>query len=1320
MMILEVIINYILILSIVSSLMMYFTSTIKGEYLESSILGIFKWMLKKIGYLIWSIAILPVKLLLISYLIIITLLLKLILIPLKTFLIYTRHTSRSLYIFDEIELYYYYTVDEALGFFSWLRRLTPRWLKQVSPLKIKPEPAKNYLFFWGYLIRYSLIIVYYTSLRLRRKAIIFVRYLVGIEFFYTFLAFSYGVVRLLTNEHSILWKILYQIRRQWFISITNWQIFHIWTGLRLKWADWKYSNNMEDWDQPRWLFQLPLTEEQLALFDRASKKKEPGKRYSLLVWLLTVLMGLVYQILGIIALFLLPAHIYIYIYRNQEVVSKKVEDFTGWLKETVIKATTLMFGRNWLIYIPHGMYILTFWIFKIAGQIIPALIWYSLLKLMETIWKMRVVILASIVFFFTYQEIDYARIIGAFTLKIVWFDWMFWVPFQFDFPVHTHGALLDVWHPGYFWNPRMVKPLLIDRHKVFIDQWLEVLIVDNILYIFELEILDYVKASWSILKEEGWQTYLYFARSYFFYDLEITYKRYKIFIIRSIVMTYHWWWLSYMQFNEWYTFCFIMTVIKKVVMIPLRLAAFYHWRFQENFPLIGMIPHFFIKAIATVIAACWKGVKFVLNLTWFYIKQTKDIRIDIIWIQSFIKAYYNFSIYKMISNHFFIEELSIWPACSWYIQIASSDALEQWNLVRTIAWKPFFINAIVIDYIKYICSLGNFQYLVSREIVAEAVSIVIRGLLQFEKFVDALFLNLQLPLDINEFYMEGDGEPTGLDYIFLDSDAGGIRNMFHLDWVEEPLLYFDSLDSWTYIEEFYARRDNNWNEKKFKPEYVLWYYAKFNIATSNDPDKWSDRMDWWFWVQKRYWWWTFYREYWFSEEDYIEPQITEGRLLNVVSLSWGQWYYLVMILLILFNRGFGELIKGKFKHEEYITNIEMAWRFFRKQKIGQLKDLYISPEDVEALGKVTKLKLEDQVKDELYPKLMDRVLSEVVANPGTCSSKLIKDLNSISSNVDMEHSVISRKYFDFLLKEKYSSFRRNTAVHGGDFTPFIAYFFRRNIWMKQVWQELDEDDYEAINENYREGLETYRNWWMENIYWLEEVNSKWFKGSLDSWILAKEYQSMEILRSKDVKGILDEQEIEYESEETEVTYLEYGIMFWFIYLPAMILYHAYSVESDTIRIFQPLANYFDYEMMIYINVVLSHLQSCHEFLWWSPDNFPAYKLSGTPDSDEDTTSAEYYKPDINSELDLYLFEGGYYDNTKYAALEKDLLYTTSDWVGPVEEIKIWEFAIRILTVICLVVITRIKTPDNTIEQTKVAISVWYKIKKIIKTQWYWR
>jgi len=245
----ESIIEWILILSSITAVVLYFISSFKSNIIEASIIGVMQWGL----YIIWSMILLPLKTIILIYLMIMSLLLKLVIIPLKSLVKYTRRSSKSIHLLDEVDAYYYYTVEEALGFYSWLRRLTPWWLKKVGPT-VSREPEQEYLFFWGYLLRYSLIVVYYTFLKLRNKSFIFIRYLLGIELFYTIWAFTYILLRSMTKENTILWKIVYFSRRQFFILMTHWHLFHFWTALKLKLAGWKYKDNLEDWDQPRWLF----------------------------------------------------------------------------------------------------------------------------------------------------------------------------------------------------------------------------------------------------------------------------------------------------------------------------------------------------------------------------------------------------------------------------------------------------------------------------------------------------------------------------------------------------------------------------------------------------------------------------------------------------------------------------------------------------------------------------------------------------------------------------------------------------------------------------------------------------------------------------------------------------------------------------------------------------------------------------------------------------------------------------------------------------------------------------------------------------------
>lgn len=192
--IIELITNLILWVAILLTSFIYLTLKINNNFLESSLKSFF-WIIKQILllFIYWVIIILffPLKIFFKLYLIVISIILKIINIPIRTFLKYGRRLPTNL-IWDETELYFYYTTREALGYWNWLRTLSITWVTRVAPdFILNTFYGKSKLFIWGYIIRYCTIFIIFSYLKIKQNMFILFKKLMLLEFVYTIYFFIF-------------------------------------------------------------------------------------------------------------------------------------------------------------------------------------------------------------------------------------------------------------------------------------------------------------------------------------------------------------------------------------------------------------------------------------------------------------------------------------------------------------------------------------------------------------------------------------------------------------------------------------------------------------------------------------------------------------------------------------------------------------------------------------------------------------------------------------------------------------------------------------------------------------------------------------------------------------------------------------------------------------------------------------------------------------------------------------------------------------------------------------------------------------------------
>ena len=134
------------------------------------------------------------------------------------------------------------------------------------------------------------------------------------------------------------------MKKFWFLATSHWVNFHVWGNAGANFGFWKFKQNLEDWNHPRWLFQHEYQLEELNkhnLNNEHEYNANTGDRYNILSWIIIIIFLFLYQIIGILSLFILPINIYLFIFKNEQKINMNYKK----IKILLYNVFTFIFGK---------------------------------------------------------------------------------------------------------------------------------------------------------------------------------------------------------------------------------------------------------------------------------------------------------------------------------------------------------------------------------------------------------------------------------------------------------------------------------------------------------------------------------------------------------------------------------------------------------------------------------------------------------------------------------------------------------------------------------------------------------------------------------------------------------------------------------------------------------------------------------------------------------------------------------------------------------------------------------------------------------------
>lgn len=1060
--------------------------------------------------------------------------------------------------------------------------------------------------------------------------------------------------------------------------------------------------------------------EQLDLFNNKNDQLQTNmsyqEKYSILQWILIIFVLVLYNFIGIFCFFILPINFYLFIFKNEQQLKNHYKK----LKISIFNLLIILFGKNWLIYIPAAIYWSLFFLVNILLKSIPALIYLIIMQSIRLLWKCKTFILFCFLIFLIINDIEYTKFIGFITLSNLWFSWMFWLDFFYYIIDFNHtGNYWDVWHSSRSWNSKMRGRLVWDYKTIIIDKWMALLTIDEEKEkIHSLQKWHHRKMAWDYIRTTlGWTTGFYYRRSYWSLDWKVWYYKLKSLFVLTFGGSSHWWWYTYQKLNVFYRFCLILTFLKKFILIPINVIGVSFAKFIKNFSFIGYL-FGLIKDIVLY------GFKFIIiNLKkLIIIILTSLFKFDYLkkifyYFLILIKFYYKISCLNLINKYYSINIIIYYYYIywSWYINIIFMDFFHDIKSLYT--FNPYFLNIGIIDILMNIFNLFKNQLQDVISLKSMLICYFISPFYAAQLYIDNFSVNLEFSLTWNDFINEYENslEVSKLNTLFLNTQVKGRKMYLNLYWLNDFEDYFDILESTHLANQFYARKEYNWNANCFVPSHFSWYDNpdRFSIITEKFYDK---RKFFWFWFENRFWWLFKYGKATIKEDSWLEAIRKYGNIVfQIIFFNLWKWYYYVLIIVFVLNQGLRDYLNNTWNDSTYLTNREMAWRIFRSQKPKNLNFLFISINQMEVLKEITNMTANNKVINKLFKKLL------IINLKNEFNSHFVKTINKkLHKNSNFYNrrdiDIISKGHFNFYLESKFECLRNSIGLYHDFILPFIAYYYSKNHLIKKAWSEYDNVDYSYVYHLTYDTkiLSEYTNYWKNNILYLETINQRWFNGHLNNWLLPREFESFEIITSTSKEG-----DTSHEYEDNELTYIPHAYYWWFIIFPLMIFYHAFTVQTETAWIWNTFTSSYSLDFIPFLTLILSHCSWFNELLWILPETLVSEKIPAGPSSPIlNNFLADYYPVTYD---DYFLLKKMYYwENGKFDSLSNYFYNTEQNMFDSIDELKLFELMRIFLLVILLLITSLFKINKKNLNQKPLNISIWYEIKNGLKKIWFWK